>query len=107
MPLPLLAEKGVFVMTGTDSITDQWLPFGNCDMLEKANPYAQLYRNLDEFQLLRSLAIATGNVLPLNAQGQRAWPLPGDNASGVLVAARRVVHGGFGKDAGATSRPAA
>ncbi|MEO6320677.1 MAG: amidohydrolase family protein [Polaromonas sp.] len=87
MPLPQLAEKGVFVMTGTDSITDHWLPFGTGDMLEKANLYAQLYRKLDEFQLSRSLAIATGNVLPLNAQGQRAWPLPGDSASGVLVAA--------------------
>ena len=87
MPLPLLAEKGVFVMTGTDSLTDHWLPFGNGDMLEKANLYAQLYRKLDEFQLSRALAIATGNVLPLNARGQRAWPLQGDSASGVLVAA--------------------
>ena len=118
MPLPLLAERGVFVMTGTDSLTDHWLPFGTGDMLEKANLYAQLYRKLDEFQLSRSLAIATGNVLPLNAQGQRAWPLPGDSASGVLVAAScsaeavarlparaavlhdgRVVYGGFGKEA--------
>jgi len=118
MPLPQMAEKGVFLMTGTDSLTDHWLPFGTGDMLEKANLYAQLYRQLDEFQLSRSLAIATGNVLPLNAQGQRAWPLPGDSASGVLVAAScsaeavarlpartavlrdgRVVYGGFGRDA--------
>ncbi len=120
MPLPLLAEKGVFVMTGTDSLTDHWLPFGNGDMLEKANLYAQLYRKLDEFQLSRSLAIATGNVLPLNAQGQRAWPLQGDSASGVLVTAScsaeavarlpartavlhngRVVYGGLQKDTAA------
>ena len=44
MPLPQLSEKGVFVMTGTDSVIDHWSPFGRADMLEKANLYAQLYR---------------------------------------------------------------
>lgn len=114
MPLPLLAAHGVFLMTGTDSVTDHWSPFGTGDMLEKANLYAQLYRGFDEFSLSRALAIASGGVLALDAQGQRAWPKPGDPASGVLVAAScsaeavarlparqavlhegRVVHGGL------------
>ncbi|WP_198019624.1 hypothetical protein [Pseudogulbenkiania sp. MAI-1] len=87
MPLPLLAEQGMFLMTGTDSVTDHWSPFGTGDMLEKANLYAQLYRCFDEFRLTRALSIANGGVLPLDAQGLRAWPRPGDAASGVLVAA--------------------
>lgn len=87
MPLPQLAEKGVFLMTGTDSVTDHWSPFGTGDMLEKANLYAQLYRSFDEFSLTRALSISTGGVLPLDAQGQRAWPQVGDAAAGVLVAA--------------------
>lgn len=85
MPLPQLSEKGVFVMTGTDSVIDHWSPFGSGDMLEKANLYAQLYRGSDEFHLSRSLAIATGNLLPLNDQGRRVWPQVGDDAGFMLV----------------------
>lgn len=87
MPLPTLAEHGVFVMTGTDSVTDHWSPFGSGDMLEKANLYAQLYRGGDEFKLSRALKIATGGVTPLDDQGRRVWPQVGDDAGGVLVKA--------------------
>ncbi len=87
MPLPTLVEHGVRVMTGTDSVTDHWSPFGSGDMLEKANLYAQLYRGGDEFKLSRALKIATGGVTPLDDSGQRAWPQVGDVAGGVLVKA--------------------
>lgn len=87
MPLPQLSEKGVFVMTGTDSVIDHWSPFGSGDMLEKANLYAQLYRGSDEFHLSRSLSIATGGVLPLDDSGKRAWPKAGDDAAFNLVPA--------------------
>jgi cytosine/adenosine deaminase-related metal-dependent hydrolase len=87
MPLPQLGEKGVFVMTGTDSVYDHWSPFGRADMLEKANLYAQLYRGSDEFRLSRALSIATGGVLPLDDSGKRAWPLAGDAADFTLVPA--------------------
>lgn len=87
MPLPQLSAKGVFVMTGTDSVTDHWSPFGRADMLEKANLYAQLYRGSDEFRLSRALAIATGGVLPLTDKGERAWPKAGDSADFTLVPA--------------------
>jgi len=87
MPLPQLSAKGVFVMTGTDSVTDHWSPFGRADMLEKANLYAQLYRGSDEFRLSRSLAIATGGVLPLTDKGELAWPKAGDAADFTLVPA--------------------
>ncbi|MFZ4831725.1 amidohydrolase family protein [Rouxiella sp. Mn2063] len=85
MPLPQLSEKGVVVMTGTDSVIDHWSPFGTGSMLEKANLYAQLYGNSDEFGLTRSLAIATGNVLPLDDSGKRQWPAVNDNAEMILV----------------------
>lgn len=87
MPLPQLSEKGVFVMTGTDSVIDHWSPFGRADMLEKANLYAQLYRGSDEFRLSRALSIATGGVLPLDDSGKRAWPKVGDDAAFTLVPA--------------------
>ncbi|WP_313081019.1 amidohydrolase family protein [Atlantibacter sp.] len=85
MPLSQLKQKGVFVITGTDSVIDHWSPFGLGDMLEKANLYAQLYIRPNEFTLSRSLAIATGDVLPLDDKGQRAWPKAQDDASFVLV----------------------
>ncbi len=87
MPLPQLSKAGVFVMTGTDSVIDHWSPFGSGDMLEKAYFYAQLYRGSDEFHLSRAMAIATGGVLPLDDEGNRAWPNVGDDAAFTLVGA--------------------
>lgn len=87
MPLPLLSKKGVFVMTGTDSVIDHWSPFGSGDMLEKAHLYAQLYRGSDEFQLSRAMSIATGGILPLDNEGKRSWPNVGDDAAFTLVGA--------------------
>lgn len=87
MPLPELSQKGVFVMTGTDSVIDHWSPFGRGDMLEKANLYAQVYRGSDELRLSRALSIATGGVLPLDDSGKRVWPKAGDEAGFTLVAA--------------------
>jgi cytosine/adenosine deaminase-related metal-dependent hydrolase len=87
MPLPQLSKAGVFVMTGTDSVIDHWSPFGSGDMLEKANLYAQLYRGSDEYHLSRSLAISTGGILPLDDDGNRAWPKAGDEAGFTLTGA--------------------
>lgn len=55
MPLKQLHDKGVKVMTGTDSVIDHWSPYGLGDMLEKANLYAQLYIRPNEQNLSRSL----------------------------------------------------
>lgn len=85
MPLKQLHDKGVKVMTGTDSVIDHWSPYGLGDMLEKANLYAQLYIRPNEQNLSRSLFLATGDVLPLNEKGERVWPKAQDDASFVLV----------------------
>lgn len=85
MPLKQLQQKGVLVMTGTDSVIDHWSPYGLGDMLEKANLYAQLYVRPSELSLSRSLAIATGNILPLDDKGKQVWPKAQDEASFVLV----------------------
>ncbi|MCC9016500.1 amidohydrolase [Flavobacterium lipolyticum] len=88
MPIPTLKKYGVKLMTGTDSIVDHWMPFGTCDMLEKAKLCAQLYGWTDEYSLSRALHIATTNeVLPLNDAGVRVWPATGDDAHFILVKA--------------------
>jgi cytosine/adenosine deaminase-related metal-dependent hydrolase len=68
-------------------VIDHWSPFGSGDMLEKAYLYAQLYRGSDEYHLSRSLAISTGGVLPLDKDGNRAWPKAGDEAGFSLTTA--------------------
>ncbi|MEA5101206.1 amidohydrolase [Pantoea sp. S18] len=85
MPLPLLKQCGVKLMTGTDSVIDHWSPFGTGSMLEKANLWAQLYGRGSEFSLNRALAIVTGDILPLDEQGARIWPLAGDAADFMLI----------------------
>ncbi|WP_455853420.1 amidohydrolase [Pantoea endophytica] len=85
MPLPLLRKCGVKLMTGTDSVIDHWSPFGSGSMLEKANLWAQLYGRGTEYALNRALTIATGDILPLDEQGARIWPLAGDAADFILL----------------------
>lgn len=85
MPLPFLRQKGVSLLSGTDSVTDHWSPFGSGSMLDKAYDWARLYTQGDEFALSRALAIATGNRLPLNDNGERVWPMAGDEASFILI----------------------
>ncbi len=85
MPLKQLRDKGVTLMTGTDSAIDHWAPYGLGDMLEKANLYAQLYIRPNEQNLSRSLFLATGDVMPLNEKGEQVWPKAQDDASFVLV----------------------
>ncbi len=81
MPLAQLRECGVNIVCGTDSIIDWWSPFGSCDILQKANLVAQLYRSQDELGLNRALGYATGWITPLSAKGEQIWPKPGAEAS--------------------------
>lgn len=87
MPIPTLYKHGVEVLTGNDSIIDHWSTFGSGSVLQKANLMAQLYGYSTEFDLSRSLKLATGNILPLDDKGNRQWPAVGSNADVVLVEA--------------------
>ncbi|HHT7512298.1 TPA: amidohydrolase [Klebsiella michiganensis] len=85
MPLSFLRERGVRLLSGTDSVIDHWSPFGSASMLEKAYDWARLYTRGTEFELSRALAIATGNCLPLADSGERVWPKLNDEASFILL----------------------
>ena len=87
MPIPLLQKQGVNVLLGNDSITDHWSPFGIGDILQKAHLAAQLYNWSNEYNLSRSLSLATGGITPLDEFGNQVWPKVGDDASAVLVPA--------------------
>ena len=85
MPLPYLRERGVRLLSGTDSVIDHWSPFGSASMLEKAHDWARLYTQGTEFELSRALAIATGHCLPLSDSGDMVWPEVNDEASFILL----------------------
>lgn len=85
MPIPTLYKYQVNVVTGNDSIVDHWNTYGTGSVLQKANLMAQLYGYNTEFLLSRSLKLATGNILPLNDQGQQQWPKVGDKANIAFV----------------------
>jgi cytosine/adenosine deaminase-related metal-dependent hydrolase len=84
-PIDLLDRKGVNVYLGCDGFYDSWGPYGTGDVLEKVTRYGELYRRSDERSLAQSLKWATGGQTPLNKDGEVVWPLPGDEASMVLV----------------------
>ncbi len=85
MPIPTLMKYGVSVMTGNDSIIDQWNTFGTGSVLQKANLAAQLYGQTTEFGLSRMLKLATVDIIPLDDKGKQQWPKAGDVADVVLV----------------------
>lgn len=85
MPIPTLYKYGVDVMTGNDSIIDHWNTWGTGSVLQKAGLMAQLYGYSTEFDLSRSLKLATHNLLPLDDKGKQQWPKAGDKADFVLI----------------------
>jgi len=85
MPIPTLYKHGVKVSTGNDSIIDHWNTFGTGSVLQKANLMAQLYGYSSELNLSRALRIATGDILPLDQNGQQQWPKVHDAANVVLL----------------------
>lgn len=87
MPIPLLQKHKVNVMLGNDSITDHWSPFGIGDTLQKAHLASDLYGWSNEYNLSRSLSLATGGITPLDEAGKQIWPKVGDAATAVLIPA--------------------
>ncbi len=85
MPIPTLYKHNVTVMTGNDSIIDHWSTWGTGSVLQKTNIMAQLYGYATEFKLSRCLKLATGNILPLDDNGNQQWPKAGDAADLVLI----------------------
>jgi cytosine/adenosine deaminase-related metal-dependent hydrolase len=81
MPIPLLMENNVQVMTGNDSIVDHWNTFGTGSVLQKANLAAQVYGQSTEFGLSRMFKLATAGTTPLDDKGNMQWPKVGDDAN--------------------------
>ncbi|MBL7711022.1 MAG: amidohydrolase family protein [Chitinophagaceae bacterium] len=77
MPLPLLWQHGVSVLSGNDNIQDHWSTLGSGSLLYKANLAAGLYGRETEWELSRLLKMATNGILPLDDEGRMQWPKAG------------------------------
>ncbi|ADY50692.1 Amidohydrolase 3 [Pseudopedobacter saltans DSM 12145] len=85
MPIPLLRKHGVEVLVGNDNIQDHWSTFGSGNMLQKAHLIAELYGYTTEWELSRTLGLATRQILPLDDKGNQQWPKVGDEANLVFI----------------------
>lgn len=84
-PVLDLQKAGVKVHVGCDNIFDNWSPYGNGDILERAGRLGELTNQVTEFELSRTLGLITEGVMPLDDQGTRVWPQVGDQADFVFV----------------------
>lgn len=84
-PVPLLHGKGVKVSLANDNIHDHWSPYGDGDMLHRANRLGERFKWITEYQLNRALGFITEGMLPLNSQGEQVWPKAGHAANMVFT----------------------
>lgn len=59
-PLTKLKAAGVKTFIGCDNIYDCWSPFGNGDVMDKLNRYAEIFDQLSQEELTESLELVTG-----------------------------------------------
>ncbi|MFD2830794.1 amidohydrolase [Corticicoccus populi] len=85
IPVLTLAENGIEVSVGHDSLTDHWSPFGTGDTIEKLSTLAERFNIKHESGLAQLWKFASGGITPLNKDGEQVWPAIGDKANLLLV----------------------
>lgn len=80
-PLEELRQFGVEVSLGCDNVYDSWSPFGNGNVLEKLNRYAEIFNITTQDGLTDCLELVTGKKIV----GDNLWLQEGDEATFTLV----------------------
>ena len=80
-PLTELKQAGVKILIGCDNIYDCWSPFGNGDVMDKLNRYAEIFDLTTQKELTESLELVTDQKL-ITASG---WIKTGMPANFTLV----------------------
>lgn len=80
-PLEELRQFGVDVSLGCDNVYDSWSPFGNGNVLEKLNRYAEIFNITTQNGLTDCLELVTGKKIV----GDNLWLQEGDEATFTLV----------------------
>lgn len=92
IPIFYLANAGIDVAVGHDSLTDHWSPFGTGDTVEKLKILAERFYCSDERRLGQCWKFGSGNITPLTEQGELHWPKVGDEANALLIDAVSSAH---------------
>ncbi|HEY3513835.1 amidohydrolase family protein [Kribbella sp. NPDC051137] len=87
LPFAALAEAGVDVRLGSDSIMDILTPFGPGDLVEQLWILAQRLGAYDEWGIAQTLHYGAGEAGRWRADRTRGWPAAGDQASFFLTPA--------------------
>lgn len=80
-PLEELRQYGVDVSLGCDNVYDSWSPFGNGNILEKLNRYAEIFGITTQDGLTDCLELVTGKKIV----GDKLWLQEGDEATFILA----------------------
>ncbi|GMA54611.1 hypothetical protein GCM10025857_59680 [Alicyclobacillus contaminans] len=80
-PLEELRQFGVDVSLGCDNVYDSWSPFGNGNVLEKLNRYAEIFNITTQDGLTDCLELVTGKKIV----SDNLWLQEGDEATFILV----------------------
>lgn len=87
-PIRELKKHGVAIHLGCDNINDAWSPYGDGSIQEKLARLGELYNVTAQEELTELLGLITDGRLTLNRQGEKQWPVLGDEATFILTSAR-------------------
>lgn len=80
-PLEELRRYGVDVSLGCDNVYDSWSPFGDGNILEKLNRYAEIFGITTQDGLTDCMELVTGK----KTVGENLWLKEGDEATFILA----------------------
>ncbi len=80
-PLEELRRNNINVSLGCDNIYDSWTPFGDGNILEKLNRYAEIFDLTSQKDLTSILTLVTG----ISIKENESWLTPGMEANFILV----------------------
>lgn len=80
-----LLENGVSIHLGNDNVYDSWPPYGNGSLQEKLARLGEMYSIKNQLDLTQLLGLTTEGFITLTKDGELAWPLPGQEASFIVV----------------------
>lgn len=86
-PILELKKQGVAINLGCDNINDSWSPYGTGSIQEKLARLGELYEITAQDELTEWLGLITDGQLTLNRQGEKQWPVLGDEATFILTPA--------------------
>ena len=84
-PIIELIQAGVQVHVGNDNVNDSWSPYGTGSVQDKLARLGEMFSVNDQVGLTQLLGLVTDGKVTLDAEGNRRWPVVGDDANFMIV----------------------